>query len=405
MPFDINDPFGWFGEWFRGLLENLGLAPGVVEFIQSLLGAFVLGTAALVATFFLIWAERKLVARIQDRLGPNRVGPFGIFQTFADALKLVTKELITPTGADIVPYNLAPLLAVMSVVGVWAVIPLAPHLTGSDINVGVLYAVSIGAVGTLGIMLAGMSSNNKYALLGAFRTVAQMLSYAVPMVLALLVPVLLAGSMGMVQITEAQHSYWFAVLSPFAALIFFVSSIAEVGRAPFDLLEAESEIVAGFNIEYSGLRFGMFFVAEFLHAFTVSALTATLFLGGWQGPGASEYPLLGLLYFFIKTTAVYFVVIWIRGSFPRVRIDQMNSLNWKLFTPIALAGLMFTAVAEKLVTEFSLNRILVHLGSNLLLLVIVLTALRSYARARRREQEGLALRTSNLQTGSSQTQP
>ena len=149
----------------------------------------------------------------------------------------------------------------------------------------------------------------------------------------------------------------------------------------------------------------MFFVAEFLHAFTVSALTATLFLGGWQGPGASEYPLLGLLYFFIKTTAVYFVVIWIRGSFPRVRIDQMNSLNWKLFTPIALAALMFTAVAEKMVTEFSLNRMLVHLGSNLLLFAIVLTALRSYARARRREQEGLALRTSNLQTGSSQTQP
>ncbi len=404
MPFDLNDPFGWFGEWFRGLLENLGLAPDAVTFVQNVLGAFVLGTITLVATFFLIWAERKIVARIQDRLGPNRVGPYGIFQTFADALKLVTKELITPTGADIVPYNLAPLLTVMSVVGVWAVIPLAPRLTGSDINVGVLYVVSIGAVGTLGIMLAGMSSNNKYALLGAFRTVAQMLSYAVPMVMALLVPVLLAGSMGMVQITEAQHSYWFILLAPFAALIFFVSSIAEVGRAPFDLLEAESEIVAGFNIEYSGLRFGMFFVAEFLHAFTISALTATLFLGGWQGPGAIEYPLLGLLYFFIKTAGVYFVVIWIRGSFPRIRIDQMNSLNWKLFTPVALTGLVFTAIAEKIATEFSLNRIVLHLGSNVFLFLIVLTALRSYARARRREQEGLALRGSDLPAANTQTQ-
>jgi NADH-quinone oxidoreductase subunit H len=403
MPFDINDPFVWFGEWFRGLLQGLGLAPGMVTFVQNLLGALALGTIVLVATFFLIWAERKIVARIQDRLGPNRVGPFGIFQTFADAVKLVTKELITPVGADIIPYNLAPLLTVMSVVGVWAVIPLAPRLTGSDINVGVLYVVSISAVGTLGIMLAGMSSNNKYALLGAFRTVAQMLSYAVPMVLALLVPVLLSGSMGMVQITEAQGSIWFALLAPLSGLIFFISSIAEVGRAPFDLLEAESEIVAGFNIEYSGLRFGMFFVAEFLHAFTISALTATLFLGGWQGPGASNFPLLGLLYFFIKTAAVYFVVIWIRGSFPRIRIDQMNSINWKFFTPLALAGLVITAVAEKLVTEYSLNRILVHLGSSVLLFAIVFAILGRYARARRRELKGLAIRGSEVSVVESQS--
>lgn len=404
MPFDINDPFVWFGEWFRGLLEGLGLPPGIVEFIKDILGALGLGTLVLVATFFLIWAERKIVARIQDRLGPNRVGPYGVFQTFADALKLVTKELITPVGADIIPYNLAPLLTVMSVVGLWAVIPLAPRLTGSDINVGVLYVVSIGAVGTLGIMLAGMSSNNKYALLGAFRTVAQMLSYAVPMVLALLVPVLLAGSMGMVQITEAQASNWFVLLAPFAALIFFISSIAEVGRAPFDLLEAESEIVAGFNIEYSGLRFGMFFVGEFLHAFTISALTATLFFGGWQGPGANEYPLLGLLYFLIKTAVVYFAVIWIRGSFPRIRIDQMNGINWKFFTPLALAGLVFTAVAEKLVTEYSLNRLFVHIGSNLLLLAIVFIILGSYARVRRRESEGLAIRGSEVPTVEVQSQ-
>jgi NADH-quinone oxidoreductase subunit H len=284
----------------------------------------------------------------------------------------------------------------MSVVGLWAVIPLAPRLTGSDINVGVLYVVSIGAVGTLGIMLAGMSSNNKYALLGAFRTVAQMLSYAVPMVLSLLIPVLLSGSMGMVQITEAQDPYWFVLLAPIAALIFFISSIAEVGRAPFDLLEAESEIVAGFHIEYSGLRFGMFFVGEFLHAFTISALTATLFLGGWQGPGASEYPLLGLVYFLIKTSLVYFVVIWIRGSFPRIRIDQMNSLNWKFFTPLALAGLVITAIVEKMITEYSLNRILMHLGSNVILIVIVLTILRVHARARREELEGLAVRGSDV---------
>ena len=253
----------------RGWLEGLGLAPDLVTFLLQVLGALVLGTAMLMLTFILIWAERKIVARIQDRLGPNRVGPFGVFQTVADLLKLVTKELITPTGADIIPYNLAPLLAVMAVVGIWAVIPLAPTLIGSQINIGVLYIVAVGAIGTLGIMIAGMSSNNKYALLGAFRTVAMMVSYAVPMMIALLIPVLLSGSMDMENIVEAQSPMAFIILAPIAALIFFVSSLAEIGRAPFDLLEAESEIVAGFHIEYSGLKFGMFFVAEFLQAFTI----------------------------------------------------------------------------------------------------------------------------------------
>jgi NADH-quinone oxidoreductase subunit H len=357
------------------------LSPELITFVLNFLGAFVIALGVLLFTLFLIWAERKIVARIQDRLGPNRVGPFGLLQTVADLVKLITKELVVPEGADLGPYNLAPLLAVMSVIGLWAVVPLAPKLFGADINVGILYVVSIGAIGTLSIMLAGISSNNKYALLGAFRTVAQMVSYAVPMVLALIVPTLLAGSMGMVEIVEEQRSIWFVAIAPLAALIFFVSSIAEVGRAPFDLLEAESEIVAGFHIEYSGLRFGMFFVAEFLHAFTISALTATLFFGGWQGPGANMYPLLGLFYFLIKTSLIYFVTIWIRGSFPRIRIDQMNQLNWKLITPLALASLMVTAVVEKLVADMGLVRIGVHLGVNLLLFALTLTALRTYARS------------------------
>jgi NADH-quinone oxidoreductase subunit H len=346
-----------------------------------------MATVMLLLTFLLIWAERKIVARIQDRLGPNRVGPFGVFQTVADLLKLVTKELITPTGADLIPYNLAPLLAVMSVVGLWAVIPMAPTLLGARINVGVLYIISIGAIGTLGIMLAGMSSNNKYALLGAFRTVAVMVSYAVPMVLALLVPVLLAGSMDMETIVNAQSPLPFVILAPFAAVIFFVSSLAEVGRAPFDLLEAESEIVAGFHIEYSGLKFGMFFVAEFLHAFTISALTATLFLGGWQGPWAELYPFLGFVYFLLKTSLVYFIVIWIRGSFPRIRIDQMNALNWKFITPVALLSLMFSSVAEKAAEEFELSRLLIHLGASTAVFVITLIALGMYARSARKQAE------------------
>lgn len=383
----LNDTFVWFAGLLRDLLESLGIPADYVTGLLLLVGAFVLATILLLSTFILIWAERKIVARIQDRLGPNRVGPFGILQTVADLMKLVTKELITPIGADIIPYNLAPLLAVMAVVGIWAVMPFAPTFIGADINVGVLYTVSIGAIGTLGIMLAGMSSNNKYALLGAFRTVAMMISYAVPMVLALVIPVLLASSMGMSSIVEAQSNFsWFIFLAPVAAFVFFVSSIAEVGRAPFDLLEAESEIVAGFHIEYSGLKFGMFFVAEFLHAFTISALFATLFLGGWQGPYAEIYPVLGLVYFLIKTSLVYFVVIWIRASFPRFRIDQINSLNWKMITPIALGAIIFAAITEKLVQETGLNQFLAHATANVILIVIILVSLRLYASAARKAQ-------------------
>ena len=384
------DPFSFIGSQLAAWLTGLGLAENWVSLILQLVGALALGTAALLLTFLLIWAERKIVARIQDRLGPNRVGPYGIFQTVADLLKLVTKELITPEGADLLPYNLAPLLAVMSVVGLWAVIPMAPTLLGADIHVGVLYIVSVGSIGTLGILLAGLASNNKYALLGAFRTVALMISYAVPMTLALLVPVLLAGSMSMQEIVLAQKGLPFLLLAPVAALIFFVSSIAEVGRAPFDLLEAESEIVAGFHIEYSGLKFGMFFVAEFLHAFTISALTAVLFLGGWRGPWAEQYTALGFLYFLVKTSLIYFVVIWIRGSFPRIRIDQMNALNWKLITPVALAGLVVTAVAEKVALELGAPRLLTHLVGNVLLIFAAVAGLGAYARAARRRSELLA---------------
>ena len=398
----LNDPFTWTGSLLRGWLEGLGLTPDLVTFLLQVLGALILGTVMLMLTFILIWAERKIVARIQDRLGPNRVGPFGVFQTVADLLKLVTKELITPTGADVIPYNLAPLLAVMAVVGIWAVIPLAPTLIGAQINIGVLYIVAIGAIGTLGIMIAGMSSNNKYALLGAFRTVAMMVSYAVPMMMALLIPVLLSGSMDLETIIEAQSPIAFIILAPIAAMIFFISSLAEVGRAPFDLLEAESEIVAGFHIEYSGLKFGMFFVAEFLHAFTISALTATLFLGGWKGPWAELYPLLGLFYFLIKTSIVYFVVIWIRGSFPRIRIDQMNNLNWKLITPLALANLIFAAIAEKVAVDYGINRLGIHVSANVFLFMITLAAIRLNARAARsRFEASSAKKTNAASSGSS----
>lgn len=397
----MNDPFTAIDEFLKGLLTGLGLDPAFVALLLKLLAAAVLGGGAGATAIVLIWLERKLVARIQDRLGPNRVGPFGLLQTIADALKLLTKEVLIPAGADRIVFQLAPLLVVASVIGIWAVMPLAPGLIGSDVNVGLLYIIAIGAVGTLGIMMAGLSSNNKYALLGAFRTVAMMVSFVVPLILSLLVPTLLAGSMGMSDIVEAQSQIWFVFLAPLAALIFFVSSIAEIGRAPFDLLEAESEIVAGYHIEYSGMAFGMFFVGEFVHAFTIAALTAVIFFGGWQGPGVDSFPLLGILYFLIKTSILYFVVIWIRGTFPRIRIDQMNAFNWKFVTPLALVVLIVAAVADKLVAELDLSalavgggeidpaivRLGVHLITNGLIVLATLGALRSQLAAARRRLE------------------
>jgi NADH-quinone oxidoreductase subunit H len=373
----LKDPVNWIANWIEGLLTGWGLAADAAVIIVQLLGAFVVCMAALMMVVLLIWVERKLYARIQDRLGPNRVGPWGILQTIPDMVKIFTKEYITPDGADKVPYNLAPILAVSAVLLIWAVLPLAPTIYGSNIDVGILFIVGVGAIGTLGIILAGWASNNKYALIGAFRTVSQMVAYEVPMVLALLVPVLLARTMGVNSIVEAQ-SVWFILVAPVAALIFLITSQAELGRAPFDLLEAESEIVAGFQVEYSGLKFGMFFVGEFLHAFTVSLLMATLFLGGWRGPFVEQWPILGVIWLFAKAIFVYFIVVLMRIALPRFRIDQMLNFNWKVLTPLALVLLMVTAVTEKILSSAgwglgsnTVPYVLVHLAVNAVIFAVV----------------------------------
>ena len=384
----LSDPITFIHDWLEAILLGWGLTLDVVTIILTLLGALILGTFGLGLVIFTIWLERKLYARIQDRFGPNRVGPWGIFQTFPDMIKIFTKEYITPKGADKVVYNLAPILSVSAVLLTWAVIPFAPTIFGTDVNVGVLYIIAVGAIGTLSIIMAGWSSTNKYSLLGAFRTVAQMVSYEIPMVLALLVPVLLGGTMGVNSLVSSQD-VWYVIYAPIAAIIFFISSMAETGRAPFDLLEAESELVAGYQTEYSGLKFGMFYVGEFLHAFTIAALSATLFLGGWRGPWAEQVPALGVIYFFVKTFLVYFLVVLIRISMPRLRIDQMLNFNWKFLTPLGLVLLMVTAVVDKLLLEllptwnlstvgFTWVRAGVHLVVNVLILFGVINILRRY---------------------------
>jgi NADH-quinone oxidoreductase subunit H len=375
------DPISFLGGWLEGVLLGWGFSQALATATLKFIGGALLGTFSLMLVIFTIWLERKLYARIQDRLGPNRVGPWGIFQTFPDMVKIFTKEYITPNGADKVVYNLAPILAVAAVILIWAVIPLAPTVVGTEINVGVLYIIAVGAIGTLSLIMAGWSSNNKFALLGAFRAVSQMVSYEIPMVIAIMVPVILAGSMGVNAIVSSQ-GIWYVILAPIAAFMFFVSAQAEIGRAPFDLLEAESEIVAGYQTEYSGLKFGMFYVGEFLHAFTVSALTTTLFFGGWRGPWAEQFPVLGIGYFFVKTFIVYFFVIVLRISMPRLRIDQLLNFNWKFLIPLALSLLIVTALAEKMLIilvmpslsagAYIAVRTVVHLAINGLVLWITI---------------------------------
>jgi NADH-quinone oxidoreductase subunit H len=317
---------------------------------------------------FLVWVERKIVARFQDRYGPNRLGPFGLIQPIADVIKLLIKEDITPNGADKVLYNIAPVIALATVILLWAVIPFAPTFVGSDLNVGVLYIVAVGAISTLGIIMAGWASNNKYALLGTFRMVAMIISYEVPMVLILIIPVLISGSMSINDIVNDQ-SVWYIVYAPTAALILFITSLAELGRSPFDLIEAESEIVAGFHIEYTGMKFGLFYAGELLHALTISAIISSLFLGGWRGPFAEQVPILGPIYLFLKAFFLYWAIMWVKYTVPRLRIDHVLNLSWKFLTPLALVLIIFTAILHKLLSNSS---VFLYGGSMLLMNIVVI---------------------------------
>ncbi len=391
--------------WIETLAQCATLSgwdAGFAQFVQILIGVLLVALFPLVLVIVLIWVERKIAARVQDRVGPNRVGPWGLLQNVADAVKLIMKEDITPAGADRLIYNAAPIVAVLSVIMIWAVVPFTPVHIGADLDIGVLYFVAIGSIGTLAIMMAGWSSNNKYALLGAFRVVAQLVSYEVPMVMALLVPVLVSGTMSMMEITRAQAGMWFIFMMPISALIFYISNLAETGRAPFDLIEAESELVAGYNIEYSGMKFGLFMANEFMHAFTANLLFAIIFMGGWVGPFAEQVPILGLVWLLAKTAIVYIPSLILRATVPRVRIDQMMAFNWKFLVPVSIANVIVMAFVLKLIqvlgfapapeqaTDFLANipQTLIMLLANVLVAFGVLTWLRSKGRKERLAAEG-----------------
>jgi len=322
-----------------------------------------------VLTLLAIWGERRVVARMQQRVGPNRVGPFGLLQGLVDGIKLALKEEIVPTIADRAVYWLAPVISATAAFMAFAVIPFGPTVTMfgyqtplqlTDFPVSVLYVLAIASVGIYGIVLAGWSSGSTYALLGGLRSTAQMISYEIAMGLSFVAVFLYAGSMSTSEIVTAQERVWYAVLLLPSFLIYVTAMVGETNRAPFDLPEAEGELVGGFHTEYSSLKFALFFLAEYINMVTVSALATTLFLGGWQAPwplsiweGANE-GYLPILWFLLKVAGFMFLFIWLRGTLPRLRYDQFMNFGWKVLIPIALAWIMIVSLARVLRTELAL---------------------------------------------------
>ncbi len=388
-----NDPVGLISGFLNGWLGGLGLPAWLASLIIQLVGIVVLVSIMMVIDIGLVWIERKVVARFQDRLGPNRVGPFGMIQPLADIIKLLIKEDITPDGADRIVYNLAPIMSLMSVLLLWAIVPLAPVILGVDLNVGALYIVAAGAIGTLSIIMAGWASNNKYALIGAFRQVAVLVSFEVPMIATLLIPTILAGSMGMNAIIQAQ-AVWYIVLAPLAAVIFMVAAIAELGRAPFDMNEAESEIVAGFHIEYTGMKFGLFYAGELLHAFTFGGFWAILFFGGYRFFGLERLgPIVAAAILMAKALFGYWVIMWVRYTVMRIRIDHILAFNWKFLTPLAFTLLMVTAVVHAWLRGSSaFVNMAGLLLSNVVIALVVVLILRGLSKRERVRVEGSASR-------------
>jgi NADH-quinone oxidoreductase subunit H len=334
--------------------------------LEWFIKALVVTLALLTGFAYLTWYERRALARIQARIGPNRAGPFGLLQPIADAVKLIFKEELTPGKADKIVFFLAPIITLVPSIIIAAVIPWGTsfnffgrtvNLYVADINVGVLYLMSIASIAVYGIVLAGWSSNNKYAMLGGLRSSAQMISYELALGLSFATTIILADSMRMLDIVDAQKGLWFVVIQPVGALVFWIATLAEVNRAPFDMPEAEQELTAGYHSEYSGMKFALFFMAEYQKMIVVCAILATIYFGGFLEPFPSfitniswlswlkvdNSPLLGPIYLFIKVVVLLFAMIWVRATWPRIRYDRLMSFGWKIMLPLSLAITFITA--------------------------------------------------------------
>jgi NADH-quinone oxidoreductase subunit H len=347
--------FSTVTKWIDTSLQN-SMSPFWVTVTEMLIiGVAILVFYALVG-LFLVYAERKVCAFMQNRLGPNRVGPFGIFQTVADLTKLLLVELVPIKNADKFLFNLAPFLVIIASFMAIAAIPFAKGLHAVDLNIGILYVIAVSAMGVIGVLLAGWSSNNKYSLIGAIRSGAQIVSYELSVGLSLITIVVLSGTMQLSEIVEAQATGWFIfkghIPAFIAFVIFLIASTAETNRGPFDLAEAESELTAGYHTEYSGIKFAFFFLAEYMNMFIVAAIAATVFLGGWMPFHVGNWDsfnhimdyIPSFLWFIGKTFFVVFLMMWFKWTFPRLRIDQLLTLEWKYLLPINLVNVLIMAL-------------------------------------------------------------
>ena len=320
-----------------------------------------------------IYIERRVLGRFQIRIGPNRIGPFGLLQPVADTIKILIKEDIIPLNVDKIIHLLAPIFAIVPAIMVFAVIPFQNGASLVDLNIGILYIVAISSVSVVGLVMAGWGSNNKYALISTMRVIAQVVSYEIPLALAIIGVVLFAGTLSMNGIVQAQ-SIPYILLQPMGFLIYFMAALAEINRTPFDLLEAEGEIVAGFNIEYSGIKFALFFLAEYTEAVAISAIITTLYLGGWKGPFLPP-----VLWFLIKVFAVFILIIWVRSTLPRLRIDQVMGFAWKFLLPLALINLMVTGI--QVVVWHNLSQWII-VGVNIVITAVLIVLFSRFFRTR-----------------------
>ncbi|MGD8488321.1 MAG: NADH-quinone oxidoreductase subunit NuoH [Anaerolineae bacterium] len=367
------------GAWAQGVLAGWGLPVWAVNLVSDIVGVLILVVIGIMAVLIFTPMERKVIARMQDRPGPNRVWPYGLLQALADAIKMLTKEDVTPRNADRALHMLAPLLVAVPALLVFAVLPWGPDVIGKDLNVGILYIVAIGAIHVLAVIIAGWGSNNKFALLGAFRVVNQLLAYEIPMVLCILAVVIFAKTMSTQGIVEAQTVPYFVVM-PVAGLIFLVCALAEANRSPVDLIEADSEVVAGYMVEYSGMKFAMFFIAEYVNMFAVSIVISTLFLGGYKFFGVEDLaPVLAPFIVFAKAVFVVFCMLWFRATFPRLRFDHLIGFAWKFLVPLALVNLLLGAFIVKL-TDSVWGQAGLMLAGNLILVGITILILNRVAR-------------------------
>ncbi len=336
------------GKWLGGVLSGWGVPSWGVNLIIDVIVVLILVVLGIMAVIIFTPMERKVIARMQDRPGPNRVWPYGLLQAVADAIKMLTKEDVIPTRADRALHMLAPLVVAMPALLVYAVLPFGPKIIGQDLNVGILFILAVSSTHVLAILIAGWGSNNKFALLGAFRVVNQLLAYEIPLVLSVLAVILFTETMSTEGIVEAQTVPYFVVM-PIAGLAFLICALAEANRSPVDLIEADSEVVAGYMVEYSGMKFAMFFIAEYVNMFAAAILISTLFLGGYKFFGLENLaPILTPVIVFGKSVFVIFCMLWFRATFPRIRFDHLVGFAWKFLVPLTLVNLMLAALVVKI---------------------------------------------------------